>query len=60
MICFHKSLPSNYNWLPFGCDSIQLDDVSQSQIEITSETEVGLQFNIDAKKGLSLYISDYF
>jgi hypothetical protein len=40
--------------------SIQLDDVSQSQIEITSETEVGLQFNINAKKGLSLYISDYF
>lgn len=40
--------------------SIQLDDVSQSQIEITSETEVGLQFNINAKKGLSLYVSDYF
>ncbi len=40
--------------------SIQLDDVSQSQIEITSETEVGLQFNIDAKKGLILYVSDYF
>jgi hypothetical protein len=41
-------------------ESIQLDDVSQSEIKITSETEVGLQFNINAKKGLSLYISDYF
>ena len=38
-------------------ESIQLDEVSQSEIEITSQTEVGLKFNIDAKKGLSLYIS---
>ena len=38
-------------------ESIQLDEVSQSEIEITSETEVGLKFNIEAKKGLSLYIS---
>lgn len=41
-------------------ESIKLDDVSQNQVKITSETEVGLQFNINAKKGLSLYISDYF
>jgi hypothetical protein len=37
-------------------ESIKIDDKSTNYVEITTETEVGLQFNIDAKPGLSLYI----
>lgn len=36
--------------------SIQIDDVSQDRVEITTETEVGLTFKTDARKGLSLYV----
>jgi hypothetical protein len=37
-------------------ESIQIDDISKELVNITSEIEVGLQFNADAKKGLSLYL----
>lgn len=37
-------------------ESIQIDDVSQDTVEIITETEVGLKFNTDARKGLSLYV----
>jgi len=37
-------------------ESIQIDDVSQDTVEITTETEVGLKFNANARKGLSLYV----
>lgn len=37
-------------------ESIKIDDKSTNYVEITTESEVGLQFNIDAKKGLSLYV----
>ena len=37
-------------------ESIQIDDVSKETVEITSETEVGLKFNTDAREGLSLYV----
>ncbi|NEO56687.1 MAG: hypothetical protein F6K54_28595 [Okeania sp. SIO3B5] len=37
-------------------ESIQLDNIPKESIEITSEAEVGLKFDIDAKKGLKIYI----
>ena len=37
-------------------ESIKFHDNSQESIEITSKTEVGLKFDIDAKKGLKIYI----
>ena len=37
-------------------ESIMINDVSQEQVVATSEQEVGLKFNIEGKKGLSLYI----
>ena len=37
-------------------ESIQINNTSQENIEITSATEVGLKFDIDAKKGLKVYI----
>ena len=37
-------------------ESIQVDDISQESIKITNEIEVGLKFDIDAKKGLKIYI----
>ncbi|MGD1700461.1 MAE_28990/MAE_18760 family HEPN-like nuclease [Dapis sp. BLCC M229] len=37
-------------------ESIQLDKIPKKSIEIISETEVGLKFDIDAKKGLKIYI----
>ena len=37
-------------------ESIKVNDISQESIEITNETEVGLKFHIDAKKGLKIYI----
>lgn len=37
-------------------ESIKINETSQESIEITSETEVGLKFDIDAKKGLKIYI----
>jgi hypothetical protein len=37
-------------------ESIKINDMSKEQEEITSEIEVGLKFDTDAKKGLSLYV----
>ncbi len=37
-------------------ESIQINNTSQESIEIINETEVGLKFDIDAKKGLKVYI----
>ena len=37
-------------------ESIKVNDISQESIEITNETEVGLKFHIDAKKGLKKII----
>ncbi|NEP90714.1 MAG: hypothetical protein F6K18_30045 [Okeania sp. SIO2C2] len=37
-------------------ESIQINDNSQESIEITSETEVCLKFDIDAKKAFKIYI----
>lgn len=37
-------------------ESIQINDVSQDEVEIATETEVGLKFDIDGKEGLSLYV----
>lgn len=37
-------------------ESIAMNDVSQNEVEITSETEVGLKFDTDARKGFILYI----
>lgn len=36
-------------------ESIQLNSVSKQAIIINSETEIGLKFNTDARKGLSIY-----
>jgi len=33
-----------------------INDISKEQVVITHEQEVGLKFDIDAKKGLSLYV----
>lgn len=37
-------------------ESIMIDDISHAQVIITSEQEVGLKFDIDAKKGVKLYV----
>ena len=37
-------------------ESIMIDNISHEQVIITSEQEVGLKFNIDAKKGFKLYV----
>lgn len=37
-------------------ESIMINEISKEQVVITHEQEVGLQFDIDAKKGLSLYV----
>lgn len=37
-------------------ESLKINYIYQENIEITSETEVGLKFDIDAKKGLKIYI----
>lgn len=36
-------------------ESIMMNDIAQNQVEIASETEVGLKFDLDARKGLTLY-----
>lgn len=38
-------------------ESIQLNDISQNPVEITSEAEVGLKFDRDARIGLTIYIT---
>ncbi|MEG4057113.1 MULTISPECIES: MAE_28990/MAE_18760 family HEPN-like nuclease [unclassified Microcoleus] len=38
-------------------ESIQLYDISQNHVEITSEEEVGLKFDRDARIGLTIYVT---
>ena len=38
-------------------ESIQLNDISQNLVEITSEAEVGLKFDMNARKGLTIYVT---
>ena len=38
-------------------ESIQLNDISHDRLEITSEAEVGLKFDRDARKGLTIYVT---
>lgn len=38
-------------------ESIQLNDISQDGVEITSEAEVGLKFDRDARIGLTIYVT---
>ena len=35
---------------------IRINDIDKDKVEITDETEVGLKFDIDPKKGMSLYL----
>ncbi|MGB3694933.1 MAG: hypothetical protein WA865_05085 [Spirulinaceae cyanobacterium] len=37
-------------------ESIQINDKSEIKIEADAEIEVGLKFDVDARKGLSLYV----
>ena len=37
--------------------SIQLNDIAHDRVEISSETEVGLKFDRDARKGLTIYVT---
>jgi hypothetical protein len=41
-------------------DSIQLNDISQDRVEITSEAEVGLKFDRDARIGLTIYVTSSY
>ncbi|MDY6782191.1 MAG: MAE_28990/MAE_18760 family HEPN-like nuclease [Cyanobacteriota bacterium] len=36
-------------------ESIKINDISKNRVEIDSEAEVGLKFDTDARKGLTLY-----
>jgi hypothetical protein len=38
-------------------ESIQLDGISHDRVEITSEAEVGLKFDRDARTGLTVYVA---
>jgi MAE_28990/MAE_18760-like HEPN len=38
-------------------ESIQLNYLSQNLVEIISETEVGLKFDMNARKGLTIYVT---
>ena len=38
-------------------ESIQLNDISHNHVEITSEEEVGLKFDRDARIGLTIYVT---
>jgi hypothetical protein len=38
-------------------ESIQLSNLSRDRVEITSETEVGLKFDRDARTGLTVYVT---
>lgn len=37
-------------------ESIEINDISKNKVEITSETEVGLKFDTEAREGMSLYV----
>ncbi len=41
-------------------ESIQLNDISQDRVEITSEAEVGLKFDRDARTGLTIYVTSSY
>jgi MAE_28990/MAE_18760-like HEPN len=38
-------------------ESIQLNDIAHDRVEITSEIEVGLKFDMNARKGLTIYVT---
>ncbi|MEG4105590.1 MAE_28990/MAE_18760 family HEPN-like nuclease [Microcoleus sp. S13_C5] len=38
-------------------ESLQLNDISHNHVEITSEAEVGLKFDRDARIGLTIYVT---
>jgi len=46
---------ASYCWLA-TIESIKINDISEEQVVIPDEQEVGLKFDVDAKKGLSLYV----
>lgn len=52
---FLVSEASSYCYLA-KIESIAMNDILQNEVEITSETEVGLKFDTDARKGFILYI----
>ncbi|MEB3830001.1 hypothetical protein [Phormidium sp. CCY1219] len=37
-------------------ESLKINDISQNEVKIESEQEVGIQFNTDARKGLKMYV----
>jgi hypothetical protein len=41
-------------------ESIQLNDISHNHVEITSEEEVGLKFDRDARIGLTIYVTSSY
>ena len=41
-------------------ESIQLNDISHNHVEITSEAEVGLKFDRDARIGLTIYVTSSY
>jgi MAE_28990/MAE_18760-like HEPN len=38
-------------------ESIELNDISHDMVEISSEAEVGLKFDMNARKGLTIYVT---
>jgi hypothetical protein len=41
-------------------ESIQLNGISHNHVEITSEEEVGLKFDRDARIGLTIYVTSSY
>ncbi len=41
---------------PATVESIEIDDKAETEIQVTTEMEVGLKFDVNARKGLYLYI----
>ncbi|MEG4848543.1 MAE_28990/MAE_18760 family HEPN-like nuclease [Microcoleus sp. F10-C6] len=41
-------------------ESIKLNDIFHNQVEITSEAEVGLKFDRDARRGLTIYVTSSY
>ena len=41
---------------PAIVESIKIDDKSETEIKVTTEMEVGLKFDVNARKGLYLYV----
>jgi hypothetical protein len=40
--------------------AFSVNDISQDHVEITSEAEVGLKFDRDARKGLTIYVTSSY